>query len=317
MTSLSIAVWGTGGLTWSLWKRFVAEVEPLGFAGLYFIDSLPHILGSYMDSLEPMTALTYLADHSQRMQLGTMVALMTARDPVMLARQAVALDDLCGGRFVLGLGAGGQSRMFGYNLGELPSRFTRLEEGLQVITRLLCDDEPVSFVGKFYQLEAAMVLPKPQRKGKLPILVGGVGPKRTLPLVARYADAWQPKYLTPEDFRERSALLDELLRAEGRPSTAVKRTLGLRVVCWRTPAELDQRVSWLRRLMPMLASLPSESVIDVLRSQFAGIFGTPETIVEQMRAYAAVGVEEIILEWVALDDFEGLRLIAEEVLPHI
>ena len=108
MATLSIAIHTALGLTWPLWKRLVREIEQLDFAGLYVIDALPHALGVYTDSLESMIALGYLADHTQRVRFGTVVALMAAHDPVLLARQAAALDDLSGGRMVLGLGAGGQ-----------------------------------------------------------------------------------------------------------------------------------------------------------------------------------------------------------------
>jgi alkanesulfonate monooxygenase SsuD/methylene tetrahydromethanopterin reductase-like flavin-dependent oxidoreductase (luciferase family) len=309
-----------GGLTWPLWKRLITEVEQLGFAGLYFVDALPHALQVYTDSLETIVALTYLADHTQRVRSGTVVSLMGVRDPVTLARQIVALDDLSGGRMVLGLGAGGQARefrMFGYEFGDVPTRMARLEEGLEVITRLLHSQEPVSFTGRFYKLEEALVLPHPQRAGGPPILVGGSGPKRTLPLVAKYADLWNPQSLSPDDYRERSARLDDLLRAEGRQPSAVKRTINLRVLCGRTPAEFEQRVSWLRRIAPFAANMPLDTLLDMSRSQFGVLVGSPDTLVAHMRALAAAGAEEIILEWSALDDIAGLQLIAEEVLPHL
>jgi alkanesulfonate monooxygenase SsuD/methylene tetrahydromethanopterin reductase-like flavin-dependent oxidoreductase (luciferase family) len=320
MATLSIAIWGVGGLTWPLWKRHVTEIERLGFSGLYFIDALPHALQVYADSLEATVALTYLADRSERVQIGPVVTLMPARDPVALARQAVALDDLSGGRFVLGLGIGGQGRefrMFGYPFDDLPSRFARLEEGLEVITLLLRSDEPVTFAGTYYRLEEAMVLPKPQRKGGPPILVGGAGPKRTLPLVARYGDIWNPQSITPEEYRERSALLNDLLGAEGRPPEAVKRTISLRVLCGRNKTELEQRWSWIRGQVPALGNMPFDMLLEMTQSQFGVFVGSPEAIVEWLLSYRAAGVEEIIIEWSALDDFEGLQLIAEEVMPYL
>jgi alkanesulfonate monooxygenase SsuD/methylene tetrahydromethanopterin reductase-like flavin-dependent oxidoreductase (luciferase family) len=158
MATLSIAIHTALGLTWLLWKRLVTEIEQLDFAGLYLIDALPHPLGVYMDSLESMIGLGYLADHTQRVRFGTVVALMFAHDPVLLARQSAALDDLSGGRMVLGLGAGGgqdsEQSMFGYTMGDIPTRMARLEEGLEVITRLLRSAEPVSFTGPFLPARA-------------------------------------------------------------------------------------------------------------------------------------------------------------------
>lgn len=116
---------------------------------------------------------------------------------------------------VLGLGTGwvdGEHQMFGYELGDMETRLARLE----VITRLLRSDEPVSYEGRFYQLRDALLLPRPRRRGGPPIMIGGVGPKRTLPLVARYADIWNSTALPPEEFRRRSLLLGDLLRKNGR-----------------------------------------------------------------------------------------------------
>src|SRR5206468_2644018 len=124
---------------------------------------------------------------------GPLVAPVSFRDPRQLVRQASALDDLSGGRFILGLGAGWQEHehsVWGYDLGDIPTRMARFEESLEVASRLLRSDAPVTFEGRFFQLHDAVLLPRPARPGGPPILIGGNGPKRTLPLVARYADIW-------------------------------------------------------------------------------------------------------------------------------
>ena len=98
------------------------------------------------------------------------------------ARMAAAVDDLSGSRLTLGLGAGWQKREhqnFGWDLLPIAERFDRFEEGLQVITQLLKSETPIDFNGKYYQLNQAILLPRPQRPGDLPILIGGNGPKRT------------------------------------------------------------------------------------------------------------------------------------------
>ena len=169
-------------------------------------------------SLELGVALAYAADHTERVRFGPMVAPLSFRDPVLLARQATALDELSGGRLVLGVDAGWMVRehdMFGYDLGDVPTRLDRLEEGLQVLTGLLRSDGPVSYDGRFFRLREA-VLSGPRRPGGPPVMVGSSGPRRGLPLVARYADVWNAQQLTPEQVRERSAVLDRLLGAAGR-----------------------------------------------------------------------------------------------------
>src|SRR2546422_7073613 len=202
MVALSIMIEAQDGLTWTRWKRLVAEVERLGFAGLFRSDHFTNAEPPDKDSLEMVVSLTYLADHTQRIHFGPLVAPLSFRHPTLLARQAAALDDLSGGRMILGVGAGWQERehqLFGHDLGDVPTRMARLEEGLEVITRLLRSDEPVTFGGRFFQYRGATLLPRPQRPGGPRILIGGNGIKRTLPLVVRYADIWNGSFLPPEE----------------------------------------------------------------------------------------------------------------------
>jgi F420-dependent oxidoreductase-like protein len=228
MVAISLQIEGQMGLTWPCWKRLVAEVEALGFAGLYRSDHFTNAFPPDEDSLELIVALTYLVEHTQRIHFGPLVAPLSFRHPALLIRQAAALDDLSGGRMILGVGTGWEERehhLFGFDLGDVPTRLARLEEGLEVITQLLRSDEPVTYEGRFFQLRGATLLPRPQRPGGPPILIGGSGLHRTLPLVARYADIWNGQFLTPEEFQERSSRLDVLLSEVGRPRHSVRRSL--------------------------------------------------------------------------------------------
>src|SRR5690606_8323429 len=150
------------------------------------------------------------------------------RHPTMTARMAAAVDDLSGGRLHLGLGAGWQERehnLFSHDLLDVPARFARFEEGVQVVTRLLESDEPVEYQGEYYTLRGATLLPRPQRPGGPPILIGGNGPKRSLPMAARYAEEWNGVYLTPRRITELNSRLDELLTAEGRRPEDLRRSM--------------------------------------------------------------------------------------------
>ncbi|HCI79284.1 MAG TPA: LLM class F420-dependent oxidoreductase, partial [Ktedonobacter sp.] len=219
MVAISLMIEGQNGLTWPRWKKLVAEAEQLGFAGLFRSDHFTNAKPPDMDSLEMIVSLTYLADHSQRLHFGPLVAPVSFRNPMLLARQAAALDDLSNGRMILGLGAGWQERehtLFGYDLGDTRTKMSRLQEALEVITRLLNSDEPVTFEGHYYQLRGATLLPRPQRRGGPEILIGGGGVKWSLPLVVRYATQWNVAYLAPDAFRERAATLDKMLQAAGR-----------------------------------------------------------------------------------------------------
>jgi alkanesulfonate monooxygenase SsuD/methylene tetrahydromethanopterin reductase-like flavin-dependent oxidoreductase (luciferase family) len=317
MVELSISVEGLFGLGWPEWKRLVRTVEDLGFRGLYLSDHFVFTEPPYYPSLELVVALTYAADHTERVRFGPMVSPLAIRDPVMLARQAAALDDLSNGRMVLGLGTGwaeDELTKFGYVLGDVPTRFARLEEGLEVITRLLRLDTPVSFEGRFFRLQDA-VLPPPRRMGGPPIMIGGSGPKRTLPLVARFADVWNTQVIGPDQIRERSVLLDDLLTAEGRQPEAVRRTHNVPVVCWRTPAELEIRLRGIRR-HPSWRGVSTEEMLEILRA-WPALVGTPEEIISQIREYEAIGVSEVSMQWAAMDDIEGLEILAREVMPYV
>lgn len=101
---------------------------------------------------------------------------------------------------------------FGFDLLDAATRFDRFEEGLEVVTRLLRNEEPASFAGEFYRLDDALLMPRSPRPGGIPIVIGGNGPRRTLPLVARYADEWNGVSLTADKFAGLNARLDGLLR---------------------------------------------------------------------------------------------------------
>jgi F420-dependent oxidoreductase-like protein len=317
--AVSVMIEGQDGLTWPRWRRLAQTVEEAGFAGLFRSDHFTNSRPPDKDSLEMIVSLAYLADRTQRIHFGPLVAPLTFRDPTILARQAAAIDDLSGGRMILGVGAGWQERehrLFGHDLGSVATRMARLQESLEVLTRLLRSDEPVTFEGQFFTLREATLLPRPLKPGGPPILIGGNGPKQTLPLVARYADVWNGLALSPEEYRARNAALDELLKAAGRPTTAVRRTLMLMTYFGRDDAALERKLAW-RERDPALAGKPLDEVAEVLRTSRHALAGTPDAIAAQVRAYAAAGAEEIMLQWLDQEDLDGLRAFAATVLPTI
>jgi alkanesulfonate monooxygenase SsuD/methylene tetrahydromethanopterin reductase-like flavin-dependent oxidoreductase (luciferase family) len=318
MVALSVQLEMAQGLSWSRWKRLVQEVDRLGFRGLYCCDHFLPGSGGFADSIDVMTAFTYLADHSQRLEFGSLVSPVSFRDPVMLVRQALSLDDLSGGRMILGLGAGWMERehtSFGYHLGDKATRMARFGEAVALIDALGRRREPVDFEGRFYHLNQALLLPPSPRPGGLRLQIGGSGPKRTLPLAARYADAWNAGGMSPAAYQETSIYLDTLLAAHGRPPEAVRRTLMQQVVCYRNDSELGRRVSWQAKFdAPFTAG---EALALVRQRAPNAILGSPSEVIEQIHAYGAAGVDEIMVQRMDLDDLEGLQIIAEDVLPYV
>jgi len=146
-------------------------------------------------------------------------------------------------------------------------------------------------------------------------MVGGAGPQRTLPLTARYADVWNTGGRSPEAFREASTRLDELLVKRGRQPKDVRRTLMLQVLAYRNESELAQRVRYRRANEPGLS--PKELLASFKACSPHVIAGSPAECAEQIKAYERVGVDEIMVQRLDLDDDEGLQLIAEEVMPRV
>lgn len=306
MVEIAIMIEGQDGLNWPRWQRLAAAVEDLGFAGLYRSDHYTNAEPPDLDSLELWTSLTWLASHTQRIEFGPLVSPATFRHPTMTARVAAAVDDLSGGRLTLGLGAGWQvreHRNYGLNLLDMDGRFARFEEYLEVVSRLLHSDEPVTYEGDFYSLYDAVLLPRPQRPGGPPVLIGGNGLNRTLPLVARYADEWNGVYITPEAFAARSARLDVLLEAEGRDPASVRRSLMVGLVFGRYKAEVEAKLS--------------KRHLTLERAQELGMLvGMPEEIQEQIARFEAVGVQRLIVQWLRMDDLTGLEAFARVALPQ-
>lgn len=176
--------------------------------------------------------------------------------------------------------------------------------------------EPVSYTGRFFRLDEATLLPRPQRPGGPPILIGGNGIKRTLPLVARYASIWNGLSLSPQDFRERSAHLDTLLRAAGRQPAEVRRTMMNMLLFGRDQVELERRLAPFRS-NPELATLSLEQVVEKLAQSGRALVGNAEQLRAQIQAYAQAGVDELMLQWFDLDDLDGLRAFARSVLPGL
>jgi len=301
---IGLMIEGQWGLTWARWRRLLQAAEDLGFQCLFRSDH--YTIGPPdEESLETFVSLTYAADHTRRIEFGTLVAPTTFRHPVLTARMAAAIDDLSGGRMVLGLGTGWherEHRQFGIPFYDLATRFDMLEDALEITTRLYQHEQPVSYQGKHFSLDGAVLLPRPARAGGPPILIGGNGEKRTLPLAARFADEWNAVYLKPSEVRQRNALLDELLVAQGRAPGSVKRSLMTQVIIGPDEAAVKRQVG----------DAPEAS--DKL-TEWNRIVGVPSAVLDQIGAYADARVERLMLMWRDQDDLDGLELLARTVLP--
>ena len=172
-----------------------------------------------------------MAVATENVRIGCMVTGNTYRHPGMLAKLATTVDHLSGGRLEFGIGAGWAERehtMYGLEFGTFHDRFDRLEEALQII-RSLWTSPTTTFSGAHYSLVDAVAEPKPVQRPYPPIWIGGSGPKRTLKMVAQYADAWNATGETPEEYARLGSILDAHCADVGRDPGEIRRTVQLRV----------------------------------------------------------------------------------------
>ena len=308
MIEVAIMLEGQHGLNWPRFQRIARAVEDLGFVGLYRSDHYTNANPPDMDSLELWVSLTWLASHTERIEFGPLVSPVSFRQPTMTTRMASAVDDLANGRLHLGVGAGWQVREhtnYGWDLLDVKPRMDRFEEGLEVISQLLHSDEPVHFSGKYYRVQEGILLPRPQRPGGPPILIGGNGPKRTLPLVAKYAQEWNAVYLPAAEVKERNVLLDGLLAENGRQPSDVRRSLMTGMIFGRDDDEVAAKL------------VARKMTYEEVRQEGRVAVGTGNQIVEQLGHWAEAGVYRVMLQWMDLDDLDGLETLAKSVLPQV
>ena len=303
---IGLMVEGQLGLNWQRWQTLLQAAEDFGYQYVFRSDHYVNPQPPDMDSLELWVSLTYAASHTKRIEFGPMVAPVTFRHPALTARMAAQIDDLSGGRLVLGLGAGWNERehhTYGIPFYDRKTRFEMLEDALEITTLLFDNPEPSYYSGKHFSLDEAVLLPRPERSGGPPILIGGRGPKKTLPLAAKYAREWNI-FGTLDDFKTSSARLSELLIEQGRKPEEVKRSLATQVVFGKDDAALHNKLS----------QNVAASTDDLWLQGTTG--GTVSELIERLSQWQQAGVERLLLQWLDLDDLIGLETIASDVLPH-
>jgi F420-dependent oxidoreductase-like protein len=210
--------------TWDALDRSwqAADQLPIFESGWLFDHFYPLFVEPTQPCLEGWTALAMLLARTSRIRGALLVSAMPYRHPAVLANMIATIDIASQGRLEIGLGAGwfeGECQAYGLALGTMKERFDRLDEGLTVIDSLLTN-ERTTFVGKFYELHDALLIPKPVQQPRPPICIGGQGEKRTLRAVARHADHWNAPALDADTFRRKLDVLHRHCADIGRdPST--------------------------------------------------------------------------------------------------
>lgn len=287
---------------WPSLREAISAADAAGFDSLWFDDHLLCDEGAPSEpKFEGWTVAAAAAAITTRATIGHLVTANTFRNPGLLAKMAATLDHVSGGRAVLGIGAGwfeDEHRAFGLDFGaSAGERIERMGEAVGLVRRLL-DGEVVAHDGRFYHMTDAVCAPTPIQR-PLPLLIGGSGPKRTLPLVARHADLWNA-YGTPDVIRANGAVLADVCAAIGRDPSEVEWTVTLNV------SVRDDRASAEAAFAAVLAhNAPQQHERDLDAS------GSPAEVATVLRAYAQAGIGHAM--WVLRPpwDLETIRRVSE------
>lgn len=294
------------GATYDDLLAVAREAEALGFGAFFRSD---HYLGMGTEGLpgpsDAWITLAGLARDTSTIRLGTMMTSATFRHPGPLAISVANVDQMSGGRVELGIGAGwfeAEHIKYGIPFPSTAERFDRFEEQLAIITGLWATSGGFSFAGTHYAVEESPGLPKPTQ-AKPPVLIGGLGKKRTPALAAAYADEFNLPFVDESTTEAQFARVRAACEAVDRDPATMTWSNALVVCVGSDEAEIARRAAAIGR------------EVDELREN--GLAGTPQEVVDKIGRYADLGAERVYLQVLDLADLDHLRLIAAEVMPHV
>lgn len=286
----------------------VLRCEALGIGSLWLYDHLYGPGAPDYPSMEAWTLATALLARTERLRVGHMVLCNQFRHPAVLAKMATTLDHICGGRLVFGIGSGSiedEHRRAGLDWATFRDRSERLAETLEIITQAFATGR-VDAQGAHYPVRDMPITPAPQ-SGRPPIVVGGVGEKYTLPLVARYADIWNVPTYALGDLRRKVEVLRAICAEVGRdPDTIV---LSVEVVMALAPD--DAALPDVRRLAEKRFGGPDFGLHD------GGLIGTAPAIVDRLHELRELGFRQVVLFTHDRASDQTLDLLAAEVIARL
>ncbi len=308
--------------TTATWAR---RAEELGFDSVWLSDHFFYTFTRYggdptpIPAIEPLTALAALATITSRVRLGTLVLCAPFRHPAMLAKMAVTIDRLSGGRFDLGLGAGWlreEFDAFGFPFGTIGERFAALEDALAVLSALQ-SGQPATYAGSNITLRDAVLLPAPVN-GRIPVWIGGKGGPRLLRLIAGYADGWNLVWrVDPDDYAARAAAARAAFESAGRDPATLRLSVGLYTLVGAD--EDSARAVFERGRARFPGGAMDADTWETWRADT--LSGTADQVIERVRRFEELGVEELIVSPsvlpFAVDDPEILDVLAERVIAPL
>ena len=288
-------------------KKLATTAENNGFDSFWVMDhfhQIPMIGKVEEPMLESWTTLSVVAGLTTKIKLGTLVTGIMYRYPAILAKVAATLDVLSKGRLFMGIGAAWneeESNAYGIHFPAASERMSRLEEAIQIIRKMWTEEPSASFNGIYYQIRNAYCNPKPIQKPSPPILVGGSGERKTLKIVAKYADACN-LFGSAETVKRKLNILKEHCKSVGRDYNSILKTkLSIIVV-------EDEKQTSEKKIEQIFKGMPEEQI-----REFA-IHGTPEEVIRQIESFEQVGIQYLIVDLDPTRELEALDVFANKII---
>jgi F420-dependent oxidoreductase-like protein len=303
---------------WAVMRDLATYADDSAFDSLWVYDHFHTVpMPTHEATHEAWSLMSAYAATTTRVKLGQMCTAMSYRNPVYLAKVAATADIISGGRVQMGIGAGWYEhewRAYGYGFPAAGVRLARLDEGVQILRAAWCDGE-VTFEGKHYQVNGAIVEPKPLQDGGLPLWIAGGGEKVTLRIAAKYAQ-YTNFTSEPAAFAHKSQVLADHCREVGTDYDAIVRSANFNAVIGESDADVKERVE---RVRARQVTKANEAAVDGMLSTVTApesASGTPEQVVEKLERMRALGCEYAILNFPeAAYDRSGIELFEREVIP--
>jgi F420-dependent oxidoreductase-like protein len=291
-------------------KNLVTKAENSGFDSFWVMDHFHQIqfVGRPEEPmLEGWTIISMLAGITTKIKLGTLVTGIIYRYPSVLAKVAATLDVLSKGRLFMGIGAGWneqESSAYGISFPSNQERMLMLEEAIQIIRKMWTEEPYASFNGKYYQIRNAYCNPKPIQKPSPPILVGGSGERKTLKIVAKYADACN-LFGSLETVRKKLDILKEHCKTVDREYDSILKTKLAAII-------VDDSYEMVKnKVRETFRGIPEEQIKEFV------IYGTPEDVSRQIQTLEEAGIQYLIVDLEPSRELEALDTFANKVINKI
>jgi len=289
---------------WADQRSFARAVERLGYDGIGVPD---HLMTGDGATAECLTTLAGLAGVTETVYLYPKTVNNELRHAPLLAKAGATLDRISGGRLKLGMGAGwkaDEAEAYGYDWDDAPTRLRRMEAAIAVIKRLWTE-ERVDHDGDHYSLEGAVCTPHPVQDPRPPVMVGGPGEEFTLRIAAQHADCWNC-WGSHEFYEHKLDVLADHCETYGTEYDAIEKSWFGRCVLRETEAEVEKLLERVPRFRP-----------ENHGEGMTHLVGTPATVAADLERFRALGVGEVVLEFVDYPETTGAALFVDEVLPAV